>query len=885
MTTTTTTATTTAPATTTTTTGKKKFGKNLNKLTQAPAPPVASESSKANAASRNGLLLLSTNNKRSSSSATRSGTSNHNGLLANKPSVAPTPLRIPSLGLQYESTTSTHDVLLGAVVGAAACRADQAPDAWGVAAAASTSTTNNNNNGTTTTNANSGSGIEAASTFSKQDARNSHVPSSSSKPESAAATERTHESAAPAAVTSPRNTNEHGVVASSNWDEYGGRGTTTPTPSNSRGLVSTDANNKNNTYHQDNYSDSQQVYMSNLARERSDRRRQEEASRSKSQKEKASQRLQALESKMVVDSSNSNGGGRNHSGTALEQQSSTMASSSRSTQQQQRTLFDPNRTYSSLVGGGGANGNGNGNGDSNKHNNNGKQQTDGASVGSRDEPPQGRRNSNGGGEFSPRPGGATPGGAYAANNGPMIHLNSYEDRDRGEAPRAQAAPRMLFDPKSGSMVAVSSRDDNNTNNKRTTNGRGAAKVRGRGRGGKLTADDGDNTYTNTNTRGGGGKNVKTKNGKKERKATKSSSSKASTKNIVNTDRKLPRTRGVLYARDDKGNCYCADGCDGDLGYGAHSVEGGRLHNPETYTKFVEQQQQLYEDQVTSADGQHEGSMSMTADGYDDYNEHSNPYLATTDEMGAGLHTGFAINEHDETQHTPIQLDWLKPNEKIELVTGMDEESPTLQATAREWAPSQAAMSAAAQAAVLPSLGSQDMDDDDDSDDGPPSTTLEPRENPSNILTNLSDDEDDDDDVPDFMGLGFDPTKDMDAVIQSPSAAKADANELEGVDFGAYALEPPLCGVSANNHNIFAFGSSAAWGAGGGSDGWGAPMLGGSSNTGTIAGSRLFGAVLGTTTEGNSHLGEDNDDDAFLSLTTGIPGFLTGGGDDDGNGGD
>ena len=141
-----------------------------------------------------------------------------------------------------------------------------------------------------------------------------------------------------------------------------------------------------------------------------------------------------------------------------------------------------------------------------------------------------------------------------------------------------------------------------------------------------------------------------------------------------------------------------------------------------------------------------------------------------------------------------------------------------------------------------------------------------------------------------MGLGFDPTKDMDAVIQSPSA-KGNPNgttHLEGMNFGALALEPPLCGVSANNHNnIFAFGSSAAWGTGGGSGAdWGAPVLGGvSSSAGTIAGSRLFGDVLGATAEGHTSLGEDHDDDAFLSLTTGIPGFLTGGGDDDGNGGD
>ena len=139
-----------------------------------------------------------------------------------------------------------------------------------------------------------------------------------------------------------------------------------------------------------------------------------------------------------------------------------------------------------------------------------------------------------------------------------------------------------------------------------------------------------------------------------------------------------------------------------------------------------------------------------------------------------------------------------------------------------------------------------------------------------------------------MGLGFDPTKDMDAVIRSPSAkGQIEVNgQLEGMNFGSLALEPPLCGVSANNHNnIFAFGTSSAWGAGGGSDGgWGVPVPG-SSSAGTIAGSRLFGDVLGAGNEGHTSLGEDHDDDAFLSLTTGIPGFLTGGGDDDGNGDD
>jgi hypothetical protein len=122
---------------------------------------------------------------------------------------------------------------------------------------------------------------------------------------------------------------------------------------------------------------------------------------------------------------------------------------------------------------------------------------------------------------------------------------------------------------------------------------------------------------------------------------------------------------------------------------------------------------------------------------------------------------------------------------------------------------------------------------------------------------------------------------MDSVIHSPAVkgSAASSKRLNGVDFGALSLEPPLCGIAANNHNhIFAFGSSATWGTGGDSNDWGSPMLPGSSSAGTILASRLFGGVLGTETEHPS-LTDDHEDDAFLSLTTGIPGLLAGGAED------
>ena len=104
-------------------TAKKKFGKNLNKLTKAPAPPINSGAPKSNGSSRNGLLLLST--KRNTSAAS--------GILAQKAASSPSHKPLPSLGLQYESKSSTHDALLGAVVGASRAEAQHQPDAWGVA--------------------------------------------------------------------------------------------------------------------------------------------------------------------------------------------------------------------------------------------------------------------------------------------------------------------------------------------------------------------------------------------------------------------------------------------------------------------------------------------------------------------------------------------------------------------------------------------------------------------------------------------------------------------------------------------------------------------------------------------------------------------------------
>jgi hypothetical protein len=114
---------------------------------------------------------------------------------------------------------------------------------------------------------------------------------------------------------------------------------------------------------------------------------------------------------------------------------------------------------------------------------------------------------------------------------------------------------------------------------------------------------------------------------------------------------------------------------------------------------------------------------------DDYLCDNDPYNSQNEYAGGAsnvkLQTGFVIAE---AAPAPV-IEWVKPNEKIELITGIDD-SPTLQATAREWAPSQAALAAAA-AAVVGGLVSNETKTVDDTN--PARTEL--------IVTDIHDDDD------------------------------------------------------------------------------------------------------------------------------------------------
>ena len=534
-------------------TAKKKFGKNLNKQLSKP-PPQSLGTAKASPTSRNGLLLLSTKRQTSGVAASSTG-----GILANKSASGGTAKPLPSLGLQNKSNTSTHDALLGAVVGASRAES-QEPDAWGVADKCKSPTLD---------------------------------PTPEPKGEMISERQEEHQ---PSTTVERDTPNAHDKeLPSANWDEYGGRN------------LGSDKKIKS-LYSPDEISveDEQKVAMTKKANDRAAAKRAEEGSRQNEQRDRISQRLRELDQKS-------------------------------SSETKPRILFDPN-------------------------------------VPSKKE---------GVVEATVQKEQIVQSMEVESLSRPPIQLSSFDDQDRGER-GASAVPRMLYDPKSGSMVAVPSRDDTSAGRGRKERGKKVKNVR-------------DKESKPEERRDLDGK----RKGKREKKngsdgALHKSDSK---KGNGPVERKHPRTRGVLYSRDDKGTFVSVDGCDGDLGYGSHCVPGGRIKNSDAYERFLEHQKNKRNDINTHYDG-------VVDESFETDGNH--------DEDDLMLHTGFNLpNSHEAT------FDWVVPGRKIELMTGKDG-SPTLQATAKEWAPSQATLAAASArfGGRTERSRSYEADEDDGEDDGP-----------------------------------------------------------------------------------------------------------------------------------------------------------------------
>ena len=537
------------------------------------------------------------------------------------------------------------------------------------------------------------------------------------------------------------------------WDEYGGRGGNSSNSSDRLVNVST--------------VDDQGEVMSRLARERAQTRRAEEEARLAEQRERAALRLRELDEKLPSQN-------QAHSlpNTPKRKQwgiEGTMTAPRNGSRQ----LWDPDQQTS-------------------KENHRGVTQSDHSSSSSPVIAPMLLQDN---------------GSSYnqLAYNGPVIHLASYEDRDRGES-KAATGPRMLYDPKSGSMVAVNAQrsEDAGPSNPRKKPNKKSINRAGKERDTRSSSEHSGNARDSPPDTGKLSRRQKQKSdgslGVSERlnsagdsshykNATTNTNSAASSltkKKPINPTRRLPRTCGVLYARDDNGNCYCADECDGDLGYGAHSVPGGRTRNPEAFADFVKQQQVLRSREEKQSDDGAIGGLK-NYDGYDNSYEEYNDHYGSEAGGNVTLYTGLNLDE--ELIH-PEPVEYVRADDKLELVTGVDD-SPTLKPTAKEWAPSQAALAAAAAAAAAAKSGQTEKVVDTSGDI----------------------DEDDVDDGP--LGLGFDPTMDMDFVMQSPSHEDDHDDHLQSVAISALALEPPVFSTATATSNgprhIFAFGSSGTWG--------------------------------------------------------------------------
>ncbi len=469
-----------------------------------------------------------------------------------------------------------------------------------------------------------------------------------------------------------------------------------------------------------NSQEDQVEFMKKLAKERAEKRRKEEEARIQEQKERAAARLKELELKMNLGKKNSKGINENPTGTVINVA--------------KKKLYDPSRSYSSLLGGG--------NGVMNESVNN--------------------TNSN----SSPR----------ISSDPPKIQFSSYEDRDRG-ARGPSSGPRMLFDPKSGSMVAAPSRDIGSTSSR-------GRKEKKKSRSGKDHDDPHDEADArpsrHRNKRESGLRKHKHKESNEEKVSNEVATIK-SRKGTLRRTRTLPRTCGVLYKRDRTGQIVSADGCEGDQGYGAHSVPGGRVRNPKSFAVF-KQRLRFEEKQYRNANDIMYGNHGYTGlhahQQYAGFVTPNGDYDYTSEWQNNGLNRSHFMRKSQQAK-TDAQEDFsenrdnelptslrVKGDEKLDLFTDL-EASPKLQASAAVWAPSEAVL------ALATANGKKEENEVNDSESD---SNIEISESAvyaqsamalvDNESSKLADEIEASPSI--GLGLGFDPTKDMDTMMMSPT---------------------------------------------------------------------------------------------------------------------
>mmetsp|Transcript_20355 Transcript_20355/g.30572 ORF Transcript_20355/g.30572 Transcript_20355/m.30572 type:complete len:977 (+) Transcript_20355:558-3488(+) len=818
---------------------KKKFGKNLNKLIKQPTPPPISglnskslyhRSNSSSGSGTSSLVLLSTKKKRSISSGSNASSGLGSSLLgggggSNVGSSNNNGVNSGSGG----GSNTTHNALVNALSGGGSSKNFNS-NSSNENGNETAKEVNQMNGSITATKSNDGSNF-----VDKYSNSNNNVDSSMNASSSAWGIESKRKEKQQQQQLQPLNQsdrlneeqhqNQHNISLNNNnsiesndapvrqqhttqlngisqSNRFHAAPKIAPVPLEGSSSVLSENDRKEES------KEDQVEFMKKLAKEKAAKIREEEEKRIQQQKERAALRLKELELKISKKGSSSSSSSRSLNGGNPTGNHYQLHSSS-----QRRTLFDPSsstttttRTYSSLVGSTSST--------SNKHNNavtrnvnNGNGNRGNLNNDLRESAVLSHKQQSQTDETTPPP---------PAPQMQVIQLTSYEDRDRGMARSTNIGPRMLFDPKSGSMVAVPSRDreeknsnsnGNSTNHSEREKGRSSSKARrekGKSKSSRQRKDT-DNNFGGTEDDRLDSKANKIRNKSKkdkrrdfetEKKASSGTSNKyarrkasgslsTQDRNLHGREKKfrLPRTKGVLYKRDENGNFVSADGCEGDQGYGAHSIPGGRVMNPKGYATFQRKLQEESE-QYSRTYANVLGNQGFGAWHHSyDYTLQSSLHLEYDSIPSKTLNRSHFMRKNNSPKQTPKSKDEdinydlpsplrVKADEKLELLTGMDE-SPTLQATAAVWAPSEAALALAAANANQNEKGadkslSESGDDISESEVHAFSAI-------SLIENSTHNDDDDDDEGSQSLrfGLGFDPTKNMDSVMMSPDLVSAD----------------------------------------------------------------------------------------------------------------